>query len=125
MKRIHQILVILVILLILLYLSRTRAYDSSEGFESGKEVMIFKAEWCGHCKTAKPAFDELLAASPITLKDGSKVTVRVLDADADKAEVSKHNVQGYPSIFIMEGDKKTEYPGPRTKEGVIDFLNSN
>jgi thiol-disulfide isomerase/thioredoxin len=124
MKRIHQILVFLAILLILLYLSR-HGYDSSEGFEGGKEVIIWKAEWCGHCKDAKPAFDDLLAASPITLKDGSKATVRVFDADADKAEVAKYNVKGYPSIFIMKGGNQIEYPGPRTKEGVIDFLNSN
>ena len=125
MKRIHQILIVLVILLILLYLSRHRGYDSSEGFEGGKEVMIFKAEWCGHCKDAKPEFDDLLAASPITLKDGTKATVRVLDADADKAEVAKYSVKGYPSIFIMKGGNQTEYSGPRTKAGIIDSLNSN
>jgi thiol-disulfide isomerase/thioredoxin len=128
MKRIHFILVVLIILLIILRMTRNRGYrydNSDEGFEGGKEVVICKAEWCGHCKTAKPEFDDLLSASPISLKDGTKATVRVLDADADKAELAKYSPKGYPCIFIMNGGKQTEYPGPRTKAGVIDFLNSN
>ena len=126
MKRIHLILVVLVILLIILRMTRNRGYrydNISEGFEGGKEVVICKAEWCGHCKTAKPEFDDLVASSPLALKDGSKAKVRVLDADADKAEVSKYNVKGYPSILIMDGGNQTEYPGPRTKAGIMDFLN--
>ena len=128
MKRIHQILLVLVILLILLRFTRNRGYrydHSSEGFEGGKEVVICKADWCGHCQNAKPEFDNLLAASPIALKDGSKVKVRVLDADADKAEVAKYNVKGFPSILVMDGGNQTEYPGPRTKAGILDFLNGN
>lgn len=126
MKRIHLILVVLLILLIVLRMTSNRGYQygyTSEGFEGGKEVMIFKAEWCGHCQTAKPEFDDLVASSPLALKDGTKVNVRVLDADADKAEAAKYNVKGYPSIFIMDGGNQIEYPGPRTKAGILNFLN--
>ena len=100
---------------------------SIEGFEDGasRTVVICKAEWCGHCKKAAPEFSKLLAASPITLKDGSKAVVKILDADKDKTEVSKYKVRGYPSILVVDGGQTTEYPGERTASGVIDFLNSN
>jgi thiol-disulfide isomerase/thioredoxin len=98
---------------------------SAEGFEaSGNELIIAKADWCGHCKKAKPAFDALAAASPIKLSDGSSVTVRILDADANKADIEKLNVRGFPSIIYMKGGNPMEYSGERSYDGVISFLNS-
>lgn len=117
---------ILSILLILLVLLRFYHNRVSEGFEgASKSVVICKAEWCGHCKTAAPEFSKLLAASPITLKDGSKATVKILDADKDKSEISKYKVKGYPSVLIVDSGQTTEYPGERTASGIIEFLNSN
>jgi thiol-disulfide isomerase/thioredoxin len=97
-----------------------------EGFDSGsKSIIICKAEWCGHCKSAAAEFQKLMAASPITLKDGSKAVVKILDADKDKSEIGKYKVRGYPTILIVDGSKITEYPGQRTASGVIDYLNSH
>ena len=116
--------IILVILFALLILLSVYNGSSGEGFESGKSVVIFKADWCGHCKSAAPEFQKLLSASPIKLKDGSSATVKMLDADKDKAEVSKYTIKGFPTILIVNGSDTLEYPGERTSEGVIDFLNS-
>jgi len=121
MKTIHKFLLLLVVLLVLLKLTDSKR---EEGFTNpSTSVVICKADWCGHCKTAAPEFDKLLAASPITLKNGTKATVSILDADKDKAEVSKMGIKGYPTILIMNGGTKTEYPGPRTHAGVLEFLN--
>jgi thioredoxin domain-containing protein 5 len=118
-----SILSILIILLVLLRIYNNRQY---EGFENGsRTVVICKADWCGHCKKAAPEFSKLLAASPITLKDGSKVVVKILDADKDKAEIGQYKVKGFPTILVVDGGQTTEYPGERTASGVIDFLNSN
>jgi thiol-disulfide isomerase/thioredoxin len=117
---------ILSILLILLVLLRFYHNRTTEGFEgANKSVIICKADWCGHCKKAAPEFNKLLTASPITLKDGSKVTVKILDADKDKSEVSKYNVKGFPSVLIVDSGQTTEYPGERTASGIMEFLNSN
>lgn len=99
----------------------------SEGFESSssRAVIICKADWCGHCKKAAPEFQKLVAASPITLKDGSKVTVKILDADKDKAEMDKYKVKGFPTVLIADGANITEYPGERTASAITEFLNSN
>ena len=123
MSRHLSILIILFILLVLLrfYNSRT-----SEGFSNaGKSVVICKADWCGHCKTAAPEFNKLVEASPITLKDGSKATIKILDADKDKGELSQYKVKGFPTVLIIDGDVTTEYPGKRTANDITEFLNSN
>lgn len=98
--------------------------DFDEGFAgSSKSIIVCKADWCGHCKQAAPEFNKLLQASPMTLKDGSKVTVKVLDADQNKDEIKNYSIRGYPTILITDGANTTEYPGPRTYDGLIQFLN--
>ena len=112
------------ILLLRFYINRR--LEGLEGFEgSSRSIVICKAEWCGHCKNAAPEFNKLLSASPITLKDGSKATVKILDADKDKSEIGQYKVKGYPTVLVVDAGQTTEYPGPRTSDGIIDFLNSN
>jgi thiol-disulfide isomerase/thioredoxin len=109
--------------LVVISMSRTvfRRLDGFQGPPS--ELLIVKAGWCGHCKTAMPEFQKLVAATPVTLKDGSSVTVRMLDEGADKAEVQTLNVKGFPTILYRgpSGDRM-EYSGPRTYDGVMGFL---
>jgi thiol-disulfide isomerase/thioredoxin len=95
-----------------------------EGFKSNKEVVIVKADWCGHCKKAKPEFERLIGASPIRLSDGSEVVVRMLDEGKDKSEVQGLGVRGFPTILYVSNGQKTEYSGPRTYDGVMGFLQS-
>ena len=125
MKPIFIVIAILFLLLVLLKFKFQAHIDIySEGFaDSSKSVVICKADWCGHCKEAAPDFEKIVASSPMTLKDGTKVNVKMLDADRDKDEIKQYNVRGYPTILIGDGANMTEYPGPRTYNGVIDFLN--
>jgi thiol-disulfide isomerase/thioredoxin len=113
--------IVLIVLIVILVVIRLKV---SEGFQgAGPSVVICKAEWCGHCKKAAPEFQKLAAASPIALSNGTQATVTILDADHDKADVKKYNVRGYPSILIVNGSDTTEYPGERTYDGVVEFLN--
>lgn len=112
--------IVLIVLIVILIAIR---YKVNEGFQgAGPSVVICKADWCGHCKKAAPEFQKLIAASPIALPNGTHATVKMLDADQDKAEIKKYNVRGYPSILIINGSETTEYPGERTYEGVVEFL---
>ena len=122
MSRILILSILLIILVLLRFNHRT--YD---GFEDGssKEVIICKADWCGHCKSAAPEFEKLVSSSPITLKDGSTAKVKMLDADKDKSELSQYDVKGFPTVLFMNNGKSTEYPGPRTSEDIIEYLNSH
>ena len=122
MKAIHLTLVVLALILVLVSLR-----PSSEGFEGEDlHIMIFKAEWCGHCQQAAPEFAKLLAASPIALSDHKKAVVRMLDADQDKEAMApyKDRVKGFPTILIQKGNELVEYPGERKSDDVIAFAKS-
>ena len=124
-------LLILVILALFLVLLRFTQYGNgfaneyeNEGFQSAKSVIICKADWCGHCKQAAPEFQKLVDASPIKLQNGSIANVTMLDADADKDKLAAYKVRGYPTILVNNGADPIEYPGERTYNGVIEYLNS-
>uniref|UniRef100_A0A6C0AQS2 Thioredoxin domain-containing protein n=1 Tax=viral metagenome TaxID=1070528 RepID=A0A6C0AQS2_9ZZZZ len=123
MRRLLIVVGVLIVLLLVL-----RNVRSSEGFQgSGTkvkgELVIAKAEWCGHCKSAMPEFKKLLKASPIRLPDGSTVTVRMLDEKTDRGEVTQLGVKGFPSIlYTPTGSSAIDYNGSRTYDGVMSFL---
>jgi thiol-disulfide isomerase/thioredoxin len=116
----YKVLAVLFVLLVLLRFIR----PSYEGFQDPVSVVICKAEWCGHCKDAAPEFKKLVEASPISLSNGRKATVTMLDADGDKDKISAYKVRGYPTILINNGASPTEYPGKRTYDGVVEYLNT-
>ena len=113
--------IVLIVLIVILVVIRLKV---SEGFQgSGLSVVICKSDQCGHCKKAAPEFQKLLAASPITLSNGTQATVKILDAEQDKEEMKKYNVRGYPTTLVINGSEITDYPGERTYEAVVEFLN--
>jgi thiol-disulfide isomerase/thioredoxin len=121
----NRLIVAFGILLIAILVLRIYARASREGFQSGgNELVIIKADWCGHCKRALPEFEKLVASSPMKLKDGSSVTIRMLDEKANKSEVEPLNVRGFPTILLFKDGTRLEYEGERTYNGVMSFLES-
>lgn len=124
MNRRLLVIALLFVALVVLRMSMKGAW-SLDGFQdkAGAKVVIAKADWCGHCRKAAPEFEKLRQASPISLANGQSAVVEVLDADQNKAEVAELGVKGFPTILVMKGGERKEYPGERTYEGVVAFLN--
>ena len=124
MLKLYLLIGALVGLLVLLSIPRRRLLGF-EGFQGGGggELLIVKATWCGHCETAMPEFNRLVAAKSVKLRDGSDVTIRMLDDASDKSEIQALSVRGYPTILYRgpSGDRM-EYSGPRTFDGVMGCL---
>ena len=124
MTRLYILMGVIVLLLVFLLLTRRRVLGF-EGFQGaqGAELLIVKANWCGHCKAAMPEFNRLVAATPVQLKDGSNVTIRMLDEATDKPEIQALSIKGFPTIVYRGASgNRMEYSGPRTFDGVMGFL---
>jgi thiol-disulfide isomerase/thioredoxin len=113
------------------HLGNLRTSFSIEGFEgqdaSAPVLVMYYADWCGHCKRAKP---QLEAAKN---QYRGKVKIVMLNAeDPENASILKQeDVQGFPTIryyksgMPIAGKKSDyeEYNGERTKEDFLQFLN--
>jgi thiol-disulfide isomerase/thioredoxin len=125
MNKLYMILGLSVIIMLLIRVYvRAERMGGFEGFagNGGAELVIATWKQCGHCVKAKPEFDRLSSLELPKLRDGSAVTLRMLDADSDKSEIASLGIQGYPSILFLKDGQRIEYSGERTADGIISFL---
>ena len=88
---------------------------------SQKELYLFKAEWCGHCKSFANDWKTLQADDDLK----SKLKFITMDADVHKKEIESWKVMGFPTIILKNGDKAIEYNGARKINEIKDFINKN
>jgi thiol-disulfide isomerase/thioredoxin len=88
-------------------------FDSA--LDGSKQLVLFYASWCGHCKKLKPDWDTAtgLAGS------GKLIKVNVGDDTPEQTALNKRfKITGYPTIMLFENGKATEYQGDRDPESL-------
>jgi len=92
----------------------------AEGIEdSKKEIYLFKAEWCGHCKGFKPTWEKIKEE----YKD--KYTFITVDSEKDKKKIEEWKISGFPTIIKKTNNNAEEYVGPRDEASVKEFIEKN
>ena len=93
----------------------------SGGGDSTKPTLyLFKAEWCGHCKSFKSDWEQLNKDPELS----KKINMVTFDSDKNQTEIKKFNVSGYPTIMLETNDKLVEYEGNRNVNNIKEFINS-
>ena len=96
-----------------------------ETFENENENMpslvIFKAEWCGHCKKIMPEIQKLIDTKLENVK------IVVIDSDKQPELIKQHGVQGFPTIRmypqgLSNKDTYKDFDGERNVDGFKTFL---
>jgi thiol-disulfide isomerase/thioredoxin len=83
------------------------------------KVILFKAEWCGHCITFKPIWNKIIENKDLI----KKFKFITYDADTQKHMFETYKVDAFPTIKIQDDDEVREYDGERTEEEFTAFLN--
>lgn len=98
--------------------------------QSGKsaELLFFFADWCPHCKAAKPIWNDLKAEYENKAVNGYVIVFTEVDCSEETAEVEKmmnqYNVEGYPTIKLLKDGQIIEYDAKPSKETLTKFLNT-
>jgi len=94
-----------------------------EGFADAASVFtMFGVDWCPHCVKAKPLFESL--GSTVTI-GGHNVALRYVNPEKDKEGAAGYEIEGYPTFYLDHNGQKMKHTGPRTKDGFLQFLQSN
>jgi thiol-disulfide isomerase/thioredoxin len=111
------------------YKPNSEKIDSgSSGNGNSAELLFFFADWCPHCKTAKPIWDDLKSEYENKTINGYKVIFTEVNCSEESAEVekimNKYNVEGYPTIKLLKDGQIIEYDAKPSKETLRQFLNT-
>ena len=100
--------------------------SSSNGKEA--ELLLFYVDWCPHCKTAKPIWNDLKSEYQNKTINGYQVIFTEINCSEETAEVEKlmnqYNVEGYPTIKLLKDGQIIEYDAKPSKETLTQFLNT-
>jgi len=109
----------------LVYVGYRYYNGSSQGFKNPSEdtFTMFYANWCPHCKTAKPDFEDWMGKGPV--KVGSRsIKLRMVEQGEDKTgEMKAKKIQGFPTFLLETTDGQTvEHKGARSTDAYLKFL---
>tara|TARA_B100001248_G_C27175872_1_gene360072 strand:+ start:119 stop:487 length:369 start_codon:yes stop_codon:yes gene_type:complete len=90
--------------------------DTSES--DRPQLMLFKAEWCGHCKNFKSSWEALK-------QHISNVDFVTFDADSNVKEMKQYGVQAFPTLMLRKNDQVYEFNQERNIDNIIEFVNEN
>jgi glutaredoxin len=79
-------------------------YDAIAQCLTDKGAILYKTEWCPHCKDQKAAFGTSLRY------------VTMVDCDDDRKLCQEADIKGYPT-WIIDGE---QYPGTRSPEALAE-----
>jgi len=91
-----------------------------EGIASGITVVDFWAEWCGPCKQASPAFEELST-------EMNDMKFAKVDIEKNEEVSGKYAVRSIPCFVVFKDGQEVDrflgaLPKKRMKEKILDII---
>ena len=94
----------------------------SELLKDGDWMVLYYAEWCGHCKSMKPEWEKVVEK----LKDSGKINIADIKSDVIGALSHKPNIEGFPTIKMYnKGNEVAKFEDARSAEKLEKFAISN
>jgi thiol-disulfide isomerase/thioredoxin len=92
------------------------------------ELMFFYADWCPHCKTAKPIWEDLKSEYENKKINGYTVMFTEVNCTNETPEIeslmNKYKIEGFPTIKLLKDGQIIEYDAKPSKTTLVEFLNT-
>jgi thiol-disulfide isomerase/thioredoxin len=104
--------------------------DATEGQTSGSdaELIFFFADWCPHCKKAKPHWNEVKQAYSGKVVNGYTMVFTEVDCSEETEEMKKttteYEIEGYPTIKLIKDGQVIEYDAKPEKDTIMKFIST-
>ena len=85
---------------------------------SKKTLVLYHADWCGHCKHFLPVWKKFVSQYPNIKTDSIECS-----NEANKAKCA--NIEGFPTVLLYVDGKPIQYNGDRTIDGLYNFVQNN
>lgn len=101
--------------------------NMNEEFKTGESVCtLYYANWCPHCKSLYPFFNEWRDSNDGKLiLDNDKVVIIKSYEENDIPQKEAEDIEGFPTIKLRYLSYTKEYMGSRSKEDILQWLKSN
>ncbi len=96
----------------------------SNGNASVADVYLFYTEWCPHCKSAKPIWENLKKQVG-SYVNKTKVNFIKIDCEADTATKEKFNIHQYPTVLMVKGNQLATYGAKPRLDTLCEFVIKN
>jgi len=101
--------------------------DSSNS-DKQAELLFFYADWCPHCKTAKPNWESIKTQYQNKTINGYHVIFTEVNCTTETADteqmMNKYNIEGFPTIKLLKDGQIIEFDAKPTRETLNEFLNT-
>ncbi len=132
------IILLVIVLLVTGYFIYNQYRNSLPTFSANREnmensnntatMMLFYVDWCPHCKTAKPEWENLKSQYDGKSINGYTMSFVEYNCTTESDEISqlmdKYKIEGYPTIKLIKDNQIIEYDAKPTKSTMEQFLNT-
>ena len=92
------------------------------------ELLLFSANWCPHCKAAKPIWEEVKNEYKGKTVNGYAIKFTDVDCTNESPDVARmmdrYKIEGFPTIKLIKNGQVIEFDAKVTKANLEQFINT-
>lgn len=89
------------------------------------QVYFFYANWCPHCKKAKPEWDSFSKSyNGKTIGNMTVQTTTVDCTDGTSPMIQTYKINGYPTVFAMQNGNRIDFDSKISESALSKFVES-
>lgn len=98
----------------------------SDLLKDGDWMVLYYAEWCGHCNAMKPEWEKFITKMKNPSVNSSNVKIADVKSDVITDLKNKPEIPGFPTIKMYSNGKEVaDFKDDRVAENMVKFAQSN